>query len=306
VSKRGVAAKIATLAGFGQIDSRLNEESSMPNDPFFPESEALAPPGYLVFDCESIPDGKLLNIVKYPTEALTPEEAVARAQAEAKANSGGSDFLPVTFQIPIAITLLRVGADFTLQALACLDEPHWRPRSIIAQFWAGLVYYHQHFDAKVKMVTFNGRGFDLPLLEMAAFRYGLSVPEFLSDHAQRYDDWHLDLMDWLTNYGVIRLAGGLNLLSKLLGKPGKMEVTGKKVYRMWVQGELQRINEYCLFDTLDTYFVFLRSRVMAGALTLEAEQTLIQRTREWLRIQSARYPALSEYERNWGDWQPWP
>src|SRR5450631_1252225 len=103
------------------------------DDPFFPQHTDLPPLGYLVFDCESIPDGKLLNIVKYPAETLTPEEAVARAQAEARASSGGSDFLPVTFQLPIAITILRIGADFSLQAIACLDAPQFRPRSIIEQ-----------------------------------------------------------------------------------------------------------------------------------------------------------------------------
>jgi 3'-5' exonuclease len=278
----------------------------MTHDPFFPNSEGLPPPGYLVFDCESIPDGRLLNIVKYPTETLTPEEAVARAQAEARANSGGSDFLPVTFQLPVAVALLRVGADFSLQAIVCLDEPLYRPRSIVEQFWAGLVYYHQHFDGQVKMVTFNGRGFDLPLMEMAAYRYGLSVPELLNDHRERYADWHLDLMDWMSNYGAIRLSGGLNLLSKLLGKPGKMEVTGKKVYRMWVQGEIKGINEYCLCDTLDTYFVFLRTRVMAGALSLHGEQALIQRAKDWLRGQAASFPDLAEYESHGGNGQSWP
>ncbi len=274
-------------------------------DPLFTHCPA-DPPGYLIFDCESVPDGRLLNIVEYPTETLLPEEAVARAQAEARASSGGSDFLPVTFQLPIAICVLRVGVDHSLQGIACLDAPAFRPRSIIEQLWAGLVHYRRQYPGQVKMVTFNGRGFDLPLLEMAAFRYGLSVPELLSDHSTRYADWHLDLMDWLTNYGAIRLSGGLNLLSKLLGKPGKMEVTGKKVYRMWVEREIQRINDYCLFDTLDTYCVFLRTRVMAGALTLDAEQALIRRTHDWLREQTSVYPALAEYVTRWGDWQPWP
>ncbi|MBI3823215.1 MAG: 3'-5' exonuclease [Planctomycetes bacterium] len=276
----------------------------MSHDPFFPDQE-LPPPGWLVFDCESIPDGKLLNIVKYPTEKLTPEESVARAQAEANANSG-SDFLPVTFHLPIAITVLRVGVDFSLQAIACLDAPQYRPRNLIEQFWAGLVYYHHHFDAQVKMVTFNGRGFDLPLLEMAAFRYGLSAPQLLSAEQKRYADWHLDLMDWLTNYGAIRLSGGLNLLSKLLGKPGKTEVTGKKVYPMWRDAKIAEINDYCLCDTLDTYFVFLRTRVMSGALALDQEQLLIRRTKDWLRSQTAAFPVLAEYVTLWEEWRPWP
>lgn len=277
----------------------------MTHDPFFPHREGTSEPGWLVFDCESIPDGKLLNIVKYPAETLTPEEAVARAQAEARASSG-SDFLPVTFQLPIAISMLRIGVDLSLQALTCLDVPHYRPRTIIEQFWAGLVHYHQQFDGQVKLVTFNGRGFDLPLMEMAAFRYGLSAPDLLGSHHKRYDDWHLDLMDWLTNYGAIRLSGGLNLLARLLGKPGKMEVTGKKVYPMWREGKITQINDYCLCDTLDTYFVFLRTRVMAGAISLDAEQALIRRTKAWLLEQSADFPALTEYVTHWQNWQPWP
>jgi len=174
-------------------------------DPFFPDT--AGPPGWLVFDCESIPDGKLLQIVKYPSEALSPEEAVARAQAEAKANSG-SDFLPVTFHLPIAITVLRVGLDHTLQGLACLDAPQYRPRAIIDQFWAGLTYYRRQFPGQVKLVTFNGVGFDLPLLELAAFRYGIAVPAVLGSALPRYGDWHLDLMDWLTNAGGLSTVGG--------------------------------------------------------------------------------------------------
>src|SRR4051794_21738969 len=72
--------------------------------------------GFLVFDTESVPDGQLLGRVKYPDEKLTPETAIERAQAEAREQSkDGSDFLPVTFQVPIAVCVLRVATDFTLQ-----------------------------------------------------------------------------------------------------------------------------------------------------------------------------------------------
>ena len=73
------------------------------------------------------------------------------------------------------------------------------------------------------------------------------------------------------------MAGGLDLLSKLLGKPGKMEVSGDQVYEMHRAGRHQDINDYCLFDTLDTYFVFLRTRVLSGDLTLEQEHELVRR-----------------------------
>ena len=85
-----------------------------------------------------------------------------------------------------------------------------------------------------------------------------------------------------------------------------MEVTGNKVYRMWLDKKIDAINDYCLCDTLDTYFVFLRTRVMAGALTLDQEQALIRRTKDWLSGQTAAFPALAEYVTHWEEWRPWP
>src|SRR5207247_7641463 len=112
--------------------------------------------------------------------------------------------------------------------------------------------------------------------------------------------------DWMTNYGAIRLSGGLDLLSKILGKPGKMGVSGDQVYSYYQQGKLQAINDYCMCDTLDTYFVFLRSRVLTGELTLEEEHEIVARAKSWLTGKVAELPALQSYLDNWGDWQPWP
>src|SRR5262249_46540118 len=97
---------------------------------------------FLVFDTESVPDGRLIARVKYPREPLAPEEAIARARAEAREQSrDGSDFLPVTFQVPIAVCVLRLARDFSPQALTCLDAPHFRPAEIVRQFWRGVGHY---------------------------------------------------------------------------------------------------------------------------------------------------------------------
>src|SRR5262249_38153642 len=189
---------------------------------------------FLILDTESVPDGRLLGKVKYPGEAISPDEAIARAQSEAREQSrDGSDFLPVTFQYPIAVCVLRVAPDFTLQALACLDAPDFRPTEMVRKFWLGVARY------KAKLVTFNGRGFDLPLLELAAFRYGLSARDHFLNSRNRFAGNHIDLFDWLSNYGACRLSGGLDLLAKMLGKPGKMGVTGDQVYQMYRDGRLQ-------------------------------------------------------------------
>jgi len=178
-------------------------------------------PAYLVFDTESVPDGKLLARVKYGEDGLSHEEAITRAQAEAREKSHtGSDFLPVTFQYPVATCVLRVGSDYRLQQITCLDAPEFRPRKIVEEFWRRLGKSRETYGRRLRLVTFNGRGFDLPLLELAAFRYGCSGREHFADR-KRFDSWHLDLMEFLTNYGAFKMVGGLNLLSKILGKPGK-------------------------------------------------------------------------------------
>jgi len=269
-------------------------------------AEPKVHPAYLVMDTESVPDGRLLAAVKYTKDNLTPEEAVRRAQAEARELSyTGSDFLPVTFQYPVAVCILRVGADFTLQKVNRLGEPEFQPRQMVEQFWSGLVQTRQVYKDRVKLVTFNGRGFDMPLLEMAAFRYGCNGGDCFQNR-NRYKDTHLDLMDWLSNYGAVRMAGGLDVLAKLLGKPGKTSVAGDQVYQLVLDGKIQQINDYCLFDTLDTYFVFLRTRVMVGALTLEKEHQLVLKAKEFVRGHVDQYPALQQYMDNWGEWSPWP
>ncbi len=249
---------------------------------------------FLVLDTESIPDGDLIRRVKYPGETLTVEEAIARAQADARDTSVvGSDFLPVTFQVPIAICVLRLAADFTIQALTALDDPQFRTEEMVRGFWRGVTHY------KPRLVTFNGRGFDLPLLELAAFRYGCPANHHFSSSRHRFQGNHLDLFDWLSNFGACRLNGGLNLLAKLLGLPGKMDVAGDQVYSMYQAGQLRAINDYCLCDTLDTYFVFLRTRVLLGELSPEMERVLVHKARHWIESRVQEIAPLQQYLDHW-------
>jgi len=102
------------------------------------------------------------------------------------------------------------------------------------------------------------------------------------------------------------MIGGLNLLAKVLGKPGKMSAKGDMVYDMFLNGELQKINDYCIHDVLDTYFVFLKTRVLQGDINTAKEQDIVQRAKFFVYNNRERIPACKEYFDNWGDWEPWP
>jgi hypothetical protein len=243
--------------------------------------------------------------VKYPQESLAPKEAIERAQAEARELSRNqSDFLPVTFQVPIAVCVVRVGPDWSLQGLKCLDAPAFRPAEIVRQFWRGVAHYN-----RAKLVTFNGRGFDLPLMELAAFDHGCQARDYFQASRHRFNGNHIDLMDWLANYGACRLAGGLNMMAQRRagGNPagcGKLDVAGDQVYAMYQAGRLQEINDYCMFDTLDTFFVFLRTRVLLGEMTGEEERALARRARIWLGHKQRDFPALATYIAAWDRLHP--
>lgn len=260
---------------------------------------------YFIFDVEAVGDGDLISKVRYPGEDLGAEDALARYRAELMERTG-KDVLPPTFVLPVSVALAKVDRDFRLVDLITIDNPDYRPHIIVRDFWRGW----RHYQCPT-LVTFNGRGYDVPVLELGAFRYGISAPEWFNVHARGFEQRrnrynhaaHLDLMDFIGNFGATRMVGGLNLLANLIGKPGKTGIDGSQVQDMYQRGEVAAINDYCVCDVLDTYFVFLRSRLLTGQLSLEAEQERVDAARDWIAGQSES-AACRHYLEHWGDWSP--
>jgi predicted PolB exonuclease-like 3'-5' exonuclease len=233
---------------------------------------------WLIFDIESVPDGLLLAQVKYAYKDMNPEKAIALARKQA-VDTTGRDFVPYSYQYPVAICYGLVDSSYKLLELGhfgTYPDPHGPGayvRSIVHEFWKLVA------DKKPRFVTFNGRGFDIPLLELMAFKYGIQIPEHYKDKygaRYRFGDSHIDLQEFLTNYGASRLAGGLELASKLLGRSGKMGIHGDQVYDMYKSGRTSEIISYCLSDVVETYHVFLRTRVLLGAIDIATERRLIE------------------------------
>ncbi|PHQ36288.1 3'-5' exonuclease [Rhodopirellula bahusiensis] len=261
---------------------------------------------HLIFDVESIADGDLISRVRYSGEDLSPDEAIAKYQAE-RLEQTGSTFIPHTFQVPIAVVVAKVTSDFRLVDIKSLDEPEFRPHVITKYFWQGWEMYNMP-----QWVTFNGRSFDIPIMELSAFRYGISIPKWFDDSGyksrrNRFSTHaHLDLQELLTNFGAARFNGGLNLAAQTLNKPGKMGLSGDQVQASYDAGNQKEISDYCRCDVLDTYFVFLRCMVLTGKLELEREIELVQQTRDWIEKESETCQACADYMTQIGDWNnPW-
>ena len=262
---------------------------------------------FLVFDIETVPDGELISRIRYPGEQLGAQAAIEKYQQELL-ETKGSDFIPQTYHLPVSVVIGKVNSRYELVDLVALDEQQGRSHIITQHFWKGWEKY------RATLVTFNGRGFDLPVMELAAFRYGICLEKWFEINRKSFDQprnrfnlrSHFDVQEVLSNFGASRMIGGLNLMANLIGKPGKMDIAGDMVHELFNAGKLQRIHDYCRCDVLDTYFVFLRTSVLAGNLQLDQEQQVVRKTREWLESRCEEYPIYQQYLDNWGDWEnPW-
>jgi hypothetical protein len=57
-------------------------------------------------------------------------------------------------------------------------------------------------------------------------------------------------------------------------------------------------------DALDTYFVFLRTRVLCGMISVDRERQLVDQAKKWIETAASHSLALAEYLRHFQFWRP--
>ena len=237
---------------------------------------------YLVFDIETRVDKELVKEVYDPENSLTLDQAYDTARDQMLERSGQqSDFFPVPFHIPIAISTLQADEKYRIRALGCFGADRFSEVELVSRFW-------QTFENAQTLITFNGRGFDLPVLETRALKHGLSLPRYFGAgqtkntyRGSRYSDaYHIDLCDFLSNFGAAYRRNSLNLLAKLIGLPGKYTIAGEDVEYLYRQDRLKEINQYCMTDVLQTYLLFLRVELLRGKLDAVSYQEAVAAARQ--------------------------
>ncbi len=218
---------------------------------------------YAVFDIETRIDKALVKSVYAPDDDVSERVAYEKVRAERLAESG-TDFLPLSFHVPISIAVGIVNSDATLVDVETLCADAYSEEAIVRDFWERV----ERFSGT--LVSFNGRNFDLPVLELHALKYGCRAPRYFNErygHRYRYsEERHYDLYEFIGNHGVNRIRGGFDLLCKLIGLRGKGAVEGALVQDMWDAGRLEEIHEYCRQDVIQTYFLLLRVERMRGRI----------------------------------------
>jgi 3'-5' exonuclease len=229
---------------------------------------------FAIFDVETRIDKALVKAVFHRHEDIGEEEAFQKTREQIVARSrSGSDFFPVAFHVPVAIVIGDVDDDRVLTSVEAL-APDGDEKALVCAFWDRLEQF------RGTLVSFNGRGFDLPVLELAALRHGCRIPHyFKAGFRYRYsDEAHYDLYDFLTNCGMYSVRGGFDLVARLAGLPGKGAVAGGDVQALWDAGRLDEIHAYCRRDVIQTYFLFLRVELMRGRITPEEYEVALAAT----------------------------
>jgi len=221
---------------------------------------------FAIFDVETRVDKHLLNQVYFEGHGLSDSEAFERYREELRRRRD-SDFLPITLHIPISIAIGNVGDDYLLRSVESLSLDDYSEEKLARDFWTR----SERFAGT--LVSFNGRRFDIPVLELAALRHGIAAPVHFGDESlgreRHAGARHFDLFDYLTNFGAISLAGGMDLLLKMFGMPGKTGMDGSMVQEYFENGRLDDIHRYCRNDVVQTYFLFLRVALMRGEITAD-------------------------------------
>jgi predicted PolB exonuclease-like 3'-5' exonuclease len=241
----------------------------------------------LVFDIETIPDVAGLRVLRDLPATLSDHEVAEWAFQQRRA-SHGSDFIPLHLQRVVCIScVLADRGQFKVFSLA---EPDGTEGELIQRFFDGIEKFTP------QLVSWNGGGFDLPVLHYRGLRHGVVAPRYWdlgeggyfdsrdfkwNNYISRYHLRHVDLMDLLALYQP-RANAPLDELAKLCGFPGKLGMDGSAVWSAYQAGKLGEIRDYCETDVVNTYLVWLRFQLMRGIYRREEYQQELESVRRVL------------------------
>ncbi len=238
---------------------------------------------FVAIDLETVPDEDLVAAVD--GEPARPyAEKVRRLLDERRSRSGGrTDFLPIPYHRPVAACTLEAEEDDGVVRIT--DAGAWTDRAaggeatFLRRTWQRI--------AGRSVVSFHGRGFDLPVLEMRSLKLGVPAARWFQGARAEGAEEHLDLVDLLSN-GRAAPTAPLDLYAKLVGLPGKEGVAGRDVHALYVDGALDRITAYCMTDVVQTWLLFLRYRMVEGSLSPDGYAESARSVRDDLPALAAR------------------
>jgi predicted PolB exonuclease-like 3'-5' exonuclease len=151
-------------------------------------------------------------------------------------------------------------------------------------------------ELRPQLVSFNGHGFDLPVLRYRSMLHLLSAPAlYARPYFNRFTDDSLDLCDALASFDP-RSKMSLDALCRVFGIAGKPEgIDGSKVSECIASGRIQEVADYCETDIVNTYLLFLRYELLRGSLDQAEHEKSIGDLLDYLRAKHADRPHLAAF-----------
>jgi predicted PolB exonuclease-like 3'-5' exonuclease len=251
----------------------------------------------LAFDIETVPDVELGRRL-YELDGLD-DATVAHVMTLKQRQVRNSDVLPAHQQRVIAISCVMRSSEGV--RVFSLGEEQAGERELVQRFFDGLERYAP------TLVSWNGSGFDLPVLNYRALAHGLSAARYwevgdgdrdfrYNNYLARYHWRHVDLMDVLSAYGASGRAS-LDHIAQLLKLPGKLGMSGADVWPAYRRGEIAAIRNYCETDALNTYLIYLRFQVLRGGLDAKQHAHEVQQLEA--KLEQSDRPHLREFLEAW-------
>ena len=252
----------------------------------------------LVFDIETVPDTRFGEKI-YGLKGLSGEDIAKAMFAKQIQKTGGSDFLPLHMHRVVAISAVYRSRD-SLKVWSLGSEESGEDE-LIKRFYDGVSRYSP------TLVSWNGSGFDLPVLHYRSLLHGIDAARYWEhgdeDREYRYNNYlsryhwrHIDVMDILAGFNL-RAAAPLDQVAVMLGLPGKLGMSGAAVWDTYLAGDLAAIRNYCETDVLNTYLIYLRWEMVRGNLTADGFEKECARTRALL--EESEEPHLGEFLEAW-------
>lgn len=252
-----------------------------------------------VFDIETIPDVEGGRRI-YRLDGLSDQE-VANIMFHKRRQETGSEFLRLHLHRIVAISVVLRSRDRL--AVWSLGDPEATEKEIIERFFRGIDRYIP------TIVSWNGKGFDLPVLHYRSLLHGIPAQRYWetgdsdqsfrwNNYLSRYHRRHTDLMDVIAGYEM-RAVAPLDEVATLLGFPGKMGMSGTRVWDNYLAGNLAGIRNYCETDVLNTYLIYLRFELVNGNLSHAEYKQECQRVRDTLEAENK--PHFNEFLSHWQD-----
>jgi len=223
----------------------------------------------LAFDIETVPDvegGRKL----YDLDGLSDAD-VASAMFNKRREKVGNEFIATHLQKVVAISAVYRNTHRDKFSIWTIGEESSTEKELIQNFYDGI---DKHTPT---LVTWNGSGFDLPVLHYRGLINGVQAARYWdtgqddsnfkwNNYLSRFHSRHTDLMDVIAGYNN-RAFAPLDEIAVLLGLPGKMGMSGSKVWDQYKDGQIKAIRDYCETDALNTYLVYLRWQLLRGELS---------------------------------------